>query len=153
MCDSSAFRYQSARGGRWGSEPSGISGRGGGGGGGSPAGGRVGGSPSSRAVLGKAYSLHRRSPAPAQLQWRNRLARGTYKTVARGRCRGCEFEPHLEQLLPLLRPHSSNEGLSGDAPRRRTLKEAYIPPEPSCSGSCVTKSPAFLAPALSPHPG
>lgn len=32
------------------------------------------------------------------LQWRNWLAHGTYKTV-RGRCRGCEFEPRLEQPL------------------------------------------------------
>ena len=33
-----------------------------------------------------------------QLQWRNWLAHGTY-TAVRGRCRGCEFEPRLEQLL------------------------------------------------------
>ena len=32
-----------------------------------------------------------------QLQWRNWLAHGTYMTV-HGLCRGCEFEPHLEQL-------------------------------------------------------
>ena len=32
------------------------------------------------------------------LQWRNWLAHGTYMTVLE-RCRGCEFEPHLEQFL------------------------------------------------------
>lgn len=31
-----------------------------------------------------------------QLQWRNRLARGTYTAVHAEQCRGCEFEPHLE---------------------------------------------------------
>ena len=35
-----------------------------------------------------------------RLQWRNRLAHGTYKTVTRvlEKCRGCEFEPHLEHM-------------------------------------------------------
>src|SRR4029434_8574435 len=32
------------------------------------------------------------------LQWRNRSARGTYKVVQVEQCRGCEFEPHLEQV-------------------------------------------------------
>ena len=31
-------------------------------------------------------------------QWLNRLERGTYKAVQDERCRGCEFEPHLEQV-------------------------------------------------------
>lgn len=31
-----------------------------------------------------------------ELQWRNRLARGTYTAVHAEQCRGCEFEPHLE---------------------------------------------------------
>ena len=30
------------------------------------------------------------------LQWRNRLAHGTYRQYIE-KCRGCEFEPHLEQ--------------------------------------------------------
>ena len=30
------------------------------------------------------------------LQWRNRLAHGTYRQY-KELCRGCEFEPHLEQ--------------------------------------------------------
>ena len=34
-----------------------------------------------------------------KLQWRNRLARGTYMAVRAERCRGCEFDPHLEQFL------------------------------------------------------
>ena len=34
-----------------------------------------------------------------ELQWRNWLAHGTYMTVLSEKCRGCEFEPHLEQLL------------------------------------------------------
>ena len=33
-----------------------------------------------------------------QLQWRNWLAHGTYTTVHE-LCRGCEFEPRLEQLV------------------------------------------------------
>ncbi len=32
------------------------------------------------------------------LQWRNRLAHGTYRQY-RELCRGCEFEPHLEHVL------------------------------------------------------
>ena len=32
------------------------------------------------------------------LQWRNRLAHGTYRQYNE-LCRGCEFEPHLEQVL------------------------------------------------------
>ena len=32
------------------------------------------------------------------LQWRNRLAHGTYRQCNE-ECRGCEFEPHLEQHL------------------------------------------------------
>ena len=31
-------------------------------------------------------------------QWRNRLARGTYKSVTE-LCRGCEFEPHRGQVF------------------------------------------------------
>ena len=39
----------------------------------------------------------------SELQWRNRSARGTYTTVTCTKtCRGCEFEPHLEQALALL---------------------------------------------------
>ena len=36
-----------------------------------------------------------------KLQWRNRLAHGTYTTVSvyKKRCRGCEFEPHLEHYF------------------------------------------------------
>lgn len=34
-----------------------------------------------------------------KLQWRNRLARGTYIAVQAEQCRGCEFDPHLEQLF------------------------------------------------------
>ena len=32
------------------------------------------------------------------LQWRNRLAHGTYRQ-SNEKCRGCEFEPHLEQVI------------------------------------------------------
>ena len=32
------------------------------------------------------------------LQWRNRLAHGTYRQY-KELCRGCEFEPHLEQTI------------------------------------------------------
>ena len=32
------------------------------------------------------------------LQWRNRLAHGTYRQCNE-ECRGCEFEPHLEQVF------------------------------------------------------
>ena len=32
------------------------------------------------------------------LQWRNRLAHGTYRQCNE-KCRGCEFEPHLEQVF------------------------------------------------------
>ena len=32
------------------------------------------------------------------LQWRNRLAHGTYRQYIE-KCRGCEFEPHLEQYV------------------------------------------------------
>ena len=32
-------------------------------------------------------------------QWRNRLARGTYNSSTSEKCRGCEFEPHLEQII------------------------------------------------------
>ena len=39
-----------------------------------------------------------------KLQWRNRLARGTYMAVRAERCRGCEFDPHLEQFLIFLLP-------------------------------------------------
>ena len=35
------------------------------------------------------------------LQWRNRLAHGTYRQY-KEICRGCEFEPHLEQDILLL---------------------------------------------------
>ena len=35
------------------------------------------------------------------LQWRNRLAHGTYRQY-KELCRGCEFEPHLEQQSFLL---------------------------------------------------
>ena len=31
------------------------------------------------------------------LQWRNRLAHGTYRQYMNEKCQGCEFEPHLEQ--------------------------------------------------------
>ena len=37
-----------------------------------------------------------------RLQWRNRLAHGTYRQYEYEQCRGCEFEPHLEQLNILL---------------------------------------------------
>ena len=33
------------------------------------------------------------------LQWRNRLARRTYKQYLPKRCGGCEFEPHLEHVF------------------------------------------------------
>ena len=33
-----------------------------------------------------------------RLQWRNRLAHGTYRQY-KELCRGCEFEPHLEQVF------------------------------------------------------
>ena len=33
-----------------------------------------------------------------ELQWRNRLARRTYKTDTE-KCGGCEFDPHLEHLF------------------------------------------------------
>ena len=33
------------------------------------------------------------------LQWRNRLARRTYKQYLPKRCGGCEFEPHLEHVI------------------------------------------------------
>ena len=36
-----------------------------------------------------------------RLQWRNRLAHGTYRQYIE-LCRGCEFEPHLEQQSFLL---------------------------------------------------
>ncbi len=37
--------------------------------------------------------------ACCQLQWRSRLAHGTYMTVTYEECRGREFEPRLEQLF------------------------------------------------------
>ena len=40
-------------------------------------------------------------PFANRLQWRNRLAHGTYRQY-KELCRGCEFEPHLEQQSFLL---------------------------------------------------
>ena len=69
------------------------------------------------------------------LQWRNRLAHGTYRQY-KEICRGCEFEPHLEQQRFLLREKSfllrkkiflpdreSNPGLPRD--RRRSSPLDY----------------------------
>ena len=70
-----------------------------------------------------------------RLQWRNRLAHGTYRQY-KELCRGCEFEPHLEQQRFLLREKSfllrkkiflpdreSNPGLPRD--RRRSSPLDY----------------------------
>ena len=44
------------------------------------------------------------------LQWRNRLAHGTYRQYIE-KCRGCEFEPHLEQY-DFLKEKSGSKFLS-----------------------------------------
>ena len=67
------------------------------------------------------------------LQWRNRLAHGTYRQYEEI-CRGCEFEPHLEQdfcvpsfkkIMPkkVLPDRESNPGLPRD--RRRSSPLDY----------------------------
>ena len=74
-------------------------------------------------------------PFANRLQWRNRLAHGTYRQY-KELCRGCEFEPHLEQQPFLLREKSfllrkkiflpdreSNPGLPRD--RRRSSPLDY----------------------------
>ena len=74
-------------------------------------------------------------PFANRLQWRNRLAHGTYRQY-KELCRGCEFEPHLEQQRFLLREKSfllrkkiflpdreSNPGLPRD--RRRSSPLDY----------------------------
>ena len=44
------------------------------------------------------YILVKQLPIINWLQWRNRLAHGTYRQY-KEICRGCEFEPHLEQAF------------------------------------------------------
>ena len=67
-------------------------------------------------------------PFANRLQWRNRLAHGTYRQY-KELCRGCEFEPHLEQQSFLLRKkiflpdRESNPGLPRD--RRRSSPLDY----------------------------
>ena len=52
--------------------------------------------------------MHLISSLVGVLQWRNRLAGRTYKQyhafLRDERCGGCEFDPHLEQVVILL-PH------------------------------------------------
>ena len=67
-------------------------------------------------------------PFANRLQWRNRLAHGTYRQY-KELCRGCEFEPHLEQQSFLSREkiflpdRESNPGLPRD--RRRSSPLDY----------------------------
>ena len=48
-----------------------------------------------------AYTINGAFPQIHDDQWRNRLAHGTYRQY-KELCRGCEFEPHLEQQSFLL---------------------------------------------------
>ena len=45
------------------------------------------------------YTTILRPASGVLLQWRNRLARRTYKQYLPKRCGGCEFEPHLEHVF------------------------------------------------------